>query len=76
MNVKDMPSGSLAVGWLPDRCQVNCKMDRGTLVLQVKNLGFGDINPILIKETHVMNSQRILKEHSLGSEDLNYAVVP
>jgi hypothetical protein len=71
-----MTSGSLAVGRVLDKCQVNCKTKRGTLVLQVRDLGFGDINPILIKETHVMNSQSMLEEHSLGSEGLNCALVP
>jgi hypothetical protein len=71
-----MTSGSLVVGRMLGRCQVNYETGRETLILQVRGFGCGVINPILIKETHVKNSQTLLKEHSLGSEGLNWAVVP
>jgi len=75
VNLKPVTSGSLAVGRVLGRCQVNYET-RETLVLQVRGFGCGVTNPILIKETHVKNSQRMLKEHNLCSEGLNWAVVP
>lgn len=63
VKLKAMTSGGLAVGRVLGRCQVNCKTERETLVFQVRGFGCGVINPILIKETHVKNSQRMLKEH-------------
>jgi hypothetical protein len=59
-----------------DRFQVNYKTEREILVLQVRGLGYGVINPLLIKETHTKISQSMLKEYNLGSEGLNWTVVP